>query len=44
LCFTLATNKCQPEEESEAQAAIFRDLGLERDQHPLEPMFKGEWR
>ena len=34
----------KPEEESETQAAIFRDLGLEREQHPLEPLFKGEWR
>jgi hypothetical protein len=34
----------KPEEESEAEAAIFRDLKLEREQHPLEPLFKGEWR
>jgi hypothetical protein len=34
----------KPEEESETEAAIFSDLKLERDQHPLEPLFKGEWR
>jgi len=34
----------RPREEREAQAAIFRDLKLERDQHPLEPLFRGEWR
>lgn len=34
----------KPEEESETQAAIFSDLKLEREQHPLEPLFKGEWR
>jgi hypothetical protein len=31
-------------EERETQAAIFRDLRLERDEHPLEPLFRGEWR
>jgi hypothetical protein len=31
-------------EEREAQAAIFSDLKQERDQHPLEPLFQGEWR
>jgi hypothetical protein len=34
----------EPEDEREAEAAIFRDLRLERDQHPLEPLFTGEWR
>jgi hypothetical protein len=34
----------KPEEEFEAQAAIFKDLMLEQDQHPLEPLFRGEWR
>jgi hypothetical protein len=34
----------RPREERETQAAIFRDLKLERDQHPLEPLFRGEWR
>lgn len=34
----------EPEEEREADAAIFRDLQLERDQHPLEPLFQGEWK
>jgi hypothetical protein len=33
-----------PAEESEEEAAIFKDLELERDQHPLEPLFRGEWR
>lgn len=33
-----------PEDERENEAAIFRDLELERDQHPLEPLFEGEWR
>jgi hypothetical protein len=33
-----------PQEESEAEAAIFRDLDLERSQHPLEPLFTGAWR
>jgi hypothetical protein len=34
----------EPEDEREAEAAIFRDLRLERDRHPLEPLFQGEWR
>jgi len=34
----------RPRDERETQAAIFRDLKLERDQHPLEPLFRGEWR
>jgi hypothetical protein len=33
-----------PEEESEAAASIFKDLKLERAQHPIEPLFRGEWR
>ncbi len=33
-----------PEEEREAEAAIFRDLRLERGQHPVEPLFRGDWR
>ena len=31
-------------DERGTQAAIFRDLKLERDQHPLEPLFRGEWQ
>jgi hypothetical protein len=34
----------EPEEEDETNAAIFDDLKLERAQHPLEPLFTGEWR
>ncbi len=34
----------QPAEERETQAAIFRDLKLEREQHPIDPLFRGEWR
>jgi hypothetical protein len=36
--------RLQPQEEREEEAAIFRDLKLEREQHPLEPLFRGEWR
>jgi hypothetical protein len=36
--------KLEPQDEREAEAAIFKDLHLERTQHPLEPLFKGEWR
>ena len=34
----------RPRDQPDTQAAIFRDLKLERDQHPLEPLFHGEWR
>jgi hypothetical protein len=32
------------EAERETEAAIFRDLELEAAQHPLEPLFTGDWR
>lgn len=32
-----------PEVETEATAEIFRDLHLERDQHPTAPLFAGKW-
>lgn len=31
------------EEESESTAEIFKDLRLEKSQHPIEPLLKGEW-
>lgn len=31
-------------DQREAETAIFEDLKLERDQHPLEPLFEGEWK
>jgi hypothetical protein len=34
----------EPLEESEAEAAIFRDLELHRSQYPVEPLFTGDWR
>lgn len=33
-----------PEHESEGSAEFFLDLGLQRDEHPMEPLLKGEWR
>jgi hypothetical protein len=32
-----------PEHESEASAAIFSDLRIEKTLHPLEPLFSGKW-
>lgn len=32
------------ERENEASADIFEDLRMERDQHPLEPLFQGKWQ
>jgi hypothetical protein len=32
------------ETEDEVTADIFHDLKVEREEHPLEPLFKGEWR
>ena len=32
------------ERESEASADIFTDLHMERDLHPLEPLFQGKWK
>ena len=31
------------ETEDEITAEIFRDLKVEREEHPLQPLFKGEW-
>jgi hypothetical protein len=31
------------EQESESTAGIFKDLRLEKSQHPIEPLLKGEW-
>jgi hypothetical protein len=31
------------EQESESTAEIFKDLRLEKSQHPVEPLLKGEW-
>jgi hypothetical protein len=33
-----------PQRETERTAEIFRQLKLERDEHPVEPLFTGEWR
>ncbi|RJP76936.1 MAG: hypothetical protein C4524_09310 [Candidatus Zixiibacteriota bacterium] len=33
----------QPEEEDEHSAEIFRDLHLRKSEHPLKPLFQGEW-
>ncbi|MBI2413350.1 MAG: hypothetical protein HYV24_09085 [Deltaproteobacteria bacterium] len=33
----------KPEAETEASAEIFRDLKLEREKHPVKPLFEGEW-
>jgi hypothetical protein len=35
--------RLEPLEESEAEAAIFRDLKLQRSQYPVEPLFTGDW-
>lgn len=34
----------ETEHESAASADIFGDLRMERDQHPLEPLFQGVWK
>jgi len=34
----------EPEKETQASADVFRDLKLERDQHPTEPLFEGRWQ
>jgi hypothetical protein len=33
----------RPQHESEADAAIFRDLKIERSLHPIEPLISGKW-
>lgn len=33
-----------PQPENEWSADIFNDLRMERSQHPIEPLFTGEWR
>jgi hypothetical protein len=33
----------EAEEESESTAEIFKDLRLEKSQHPIEPLLEGEW-
>lgn len=33
-----------PENETEASAEIFKDLHLEKELHPTEPLFKGKWK
>jgi hypothetical protein len=33
----------QPQHESEASAAIFRDLKIERSLHPIAPLLSGKW-
>lgn len=33
-----------PEHESPGSAEFFLDLGLQRDEHPMEPLLKGQWR
>ncbi|MFZ5955276.1 MAG: hypothetical protein ACOYT4_02525 [Nanoarchaeota archaeon] len=35
--------KLNPKEETESSAEIFNELKLERDKHPLKPLFKGKW-
>ncbi len=35
--------KLKPEDESESSADVFKDLKLEREKHPVEPLFKGRW-
>jgi hypothetical protein len=35
--------RLDPERESAASADVFHDLRLERDKHPLEPLFHGDW-
>lgn len=32
-----------PEEESENKADIFKDLKIDKKEHPAEPLFEGEW-
>ncbi|MCW8195490.1 hypothetical protein F6455_11890 [Proteobacteria bacterium 005FR1] len=34
----------ETERESRDKADIFRDLHLHKSEHPIEPLFKGEWR
>jgi hypothetical protein len=33
-----------PEPESEWAADVFKDLRMEKSEHPTEPLFTGEWR
>lgn len=33
----------KPEDETEARAEIFKDLKLEREEHPTRPLFEGKW-
>jgi hypothetical protein len=35
--------KLHPQSESEWTADIFKDLRMEKSEHPLEPLFKGQW-
>jgi hypothetical protein len=34
----------KPERERIDRADIFRELKLEPEEHPLQPLLKGEWR
>ena len=34
----------QPEKESESTADIFKQLRFAKSRHPVEPLFRGEWR
>lgn len=33
----------KPEDETESSADVFKDLKLERERHPVKPLFKGKW-
>lgn len=33
-----------PQRETLETAEIFNDLRVERNQHPLQPLFEGKWR
>jgi hypothetical protein len=35
--------KLQPQSETEWTADIFKDLHMEKSEHPQEPLFKGQW-
>lgn len=36
--------RLDPQRETEHTAEIFNQLRMEKDQHPTEPLFRGEWR
>jgi hypothetical protein len=33
-----------PQHESKWSADIFKDLHMEKSEHPIEPLFTGEWK